>query len=234
MISLEILLFPSDPEHMSLIPRFPSVLTLAPIALLALCTARFATAQTPTEVVISKIDDQLVTAPAINFSYSGRALNTPVSPSRKWLEIETTFGWQSTSGTDFYTDDLTVSYYVLLNNPSAKYPQGALLTGQTTLSSIPAKSLDPKNGELKTVIYVSSRSLERLFGGKVPSDINAAVKDIGVTFSKQGQVVAQKSMKSAGGAWWPQLQQVPGYLLNKADTPFASLNWDYYEAVKKP
>ena len=70
MISLEILLFPSDPEHMSLIPRFPSVLTLAPIALLALCTARFATAQTPTEVVISNLKQHFL----YNYKYSSNEI----------------------------------------------------------------------------------------------------------------------------------------------------------------
>lgn len=209
----------------------PSFQRFFPVALL-LATAGFSLAQVPSEVAISKVEAQLVTAPAINFSYTGRSLSTPVSPSKKWMEIETTFAWQPLSGTDFYSDDLTVNYYVLLNNISPKYPQGALLTGQTTLSGVPAKSLDPKNSELKTVIYVSSRNLERLYGGKVPSDINSAVKDIGVTISKQGQVVAQKSLHGTVG-WWPQFQPAPGFLLNKADTPFAPLNWDYYEAVKK-
>jgi hypothetical protein len=97
--------------------------------------------------------------------------------------------------------------------------------------------LDQKNGELKTAIYVSPRNLERLFinkpGDRVPSDETSAIVDIGVTISKQGQVIASKSFKAASGIWWPQYQQTPGFLLNKSETPFAPLNWDYYEAVKK-
>lgn len=193
-----------------------------------LLTGHLSVAQTGSEVTISKVDAQLVTAPAI--SYSGAP--SKVVPSKKWMEIETTFAWQPLSGTDLYSDDLTVNYYVLLNNISLKYPQGALLTGQTEIYGVPARSLDPKNSELKTVIYLTPRQLERLFGGKPPSDINSAVKDIGVTISKQGQVVAQKSLHGTVG-WWPQFQQTPGYLLNKPDTPFAVLNWDYYEAVRK-
>jgi len=187
-------------------------------------------AQANSEVIVSKIEPQLVTAPAI--SYSGAP--SKVLPSKKWAEIETTFAWQPLNPAEKYTDDLMVNYYVLLNNKSPLYPQGALLTGQTALSSVPAKSLDPANSQLKTVIYISPRTLERLFAGKAPMDVNSAITDIGVTFSKQGQVVFQKSLRSTSGAWWPQFQQVPGYLLNKGDTPFASLNWDYYEAVKKP
>ena len=212
----------------SLISPFRWLLLIA----FSLTTGHVSFAQTSPEVLISKVDAQLVTAPAITFSYTGRSLNNPVSPSKKWLEIETTFSWQPLSGTDLYSDDLTVNYYVLLNNPSIKYPQGTLLTGETTLSSIPAKSLDSKNSELKSVIYVSSRSLERFFGGKVPSDVNSAVKDIGVTISKSGQVDAQKSLHGTVG-WWPQFQKTSGFLLNKSETPFAALNWDYYETVKK-
>ena len=194
-----------------------------------LTTGHLSVAQTGSEVLISKVDAQLVSAPAI--SYTGAP--SKVSASKKWMEIETTFAWQPLGGTDLYTDDLTVNYYVLLNNIGPKYPQGALLSGQTALSGVPAKSLDPRNGELKTVIYLSPRNLERLFGGKPPMDINSAVKDIGVTISKQGQVVFQKSLHGSVG-WWPQFQQTPGFLLNKPETPFAALNWDYYEASKKP
>ena len=200
-------------------------------ALLLFAASHCAVAQTDTEaVVISKVDVHLVTAPAI--SYSGAP--SKLVASKKWMEIETTFAWQPLSGTDFYSDDLTVDYYVLLKNPSIKYPEGALLTGKTALSGVPAKSLDQKNGELKTVIYLSPRQLERLFNGRPPSDENSAVNDIGVTISKQGKVIAQKSLHGNLG-WWslPKYQQTPGFLLNKSETPFAALNWDYYEAVKK-
>lgn len=193
------------------------------------CTASLLHAQQTPEAAISKVEAQLVMAPAISFSGPPSKVVQP----KKWMEIETTFSWQPLNPQEKYSDDLTVNYYVLLNNQGQQYPQGALLTGQTALSSVPARSLDPKNGELKTVIYVAPRGLERLFGGKAPSDVNSAVRDIGVTISKQGQVVSQKSLKGSTQAWWPQFQPVSGYLLNKAETPFAPLNWDYYEAVKK-
>jgi hypothetical protein len=213
------------------LPKRHTLLALRTLMVsIVICGTTIAKAQTASEVIVAKIDPQLVTAPAINYT----GATSKVVPSRKWAEIETTFSWQPLNPAEKHTDDLTVNYYVLLNNKSTQYPQGALLTGQTALSSVPSKSLDPGNAQLKTVVYISPRSLERFFGGKAPTDMNSAITDIGVTFSKQGQVVAQKSLKSAGGAWWPQFQHVPGFLLNKPDTPFAPLNWDYYEAVKKP
>jgi len=176
--------------------------------------------------VISKIEPAIVTTPVI--SYSG-ATQKPSRP-KSWMEIEVTFSWQPTgpmNPTDKYADDIVLDYYVLLSNKSSSSPQGTLLTGQITHISVPAMQND-----LKSVMYVSPRTLERLFDGKIPSSASSAIVDIGVTISRQGEVVAQKSLKSAG-VWWPQYQKTSGYLLSKNETPFASLNSDYYEAVKK-
>lgn len=181
-------------------------------------------AQGAGEVTISKVEPQIVNTPAISYSGATQKATRP----KNWLEVEVSFTWQPRSATDKYTDDLTVNYYVYLNNKSALYPQGALLTGQTALTSVQARQND-----LKTVVYVSGKALDRLFDGKAPTSATTAVTDIGVTISKGGQVVAEKSLHG-NGAWWSQLQQVPGYLLAKQDTPFAPLNWDYYEQVKKP
>jgi len=93
-------------------------------------------------------------------------------------------------------------------------------------------SVPAMQNDLKSVMYVSPRAMERFFAGKIPSSAASAIVDIGITISRQGQIVAQKSLKSPG-AWWPQYQKTSGFLLNKNETPFASLNTDYYEAVKK-
>lgn len=189
-------------------------------------------AQATNEATIAKVDAALITAPIL--SYSGAPAKN--LPSKKWLEAEVTFNWQPAqpkTQADLYSDDLTVNYYILLNNKSQQYPQGQLVTGQSALSGVPSKSLDPRNGELRSVVYLSPRVMERLFGGKSPTDINSAVVDIGVTISKQGEVIAMKSFKSSQGAWWTQLQPSTGYVLNKSETPFAPLNWDYYEQTKK-
>jgi hypothetical protein len=84
---------------------------------------------------------------------------------------------------------------------------------------------------MNSVMYVSPRTLERFFGGKTPNNITAAVVDVGVTITKQGQLVAEASWQGRG-QWWLNYQQVSGYVLNKSETPFAPLAWDYYEAIK--
>lgn len=179
---------------------------------------------------ISKIDAQLVSAPAISYSGApGKAF-----PSKKWMEIETTFSWYPPQNSKvWYSDDLVFHYYVLLNNAGAQYPKGALLYGKTALSSVPAAYLDPRDKSLKTVIYISPRSLERLFNGAPPAYVGSAVTDIGVTITEHGQVIAQRSLRGSTANWWDSLEQVRGVLMNKYETPFAPLNWDYYETVKR-
>ena len=180
-------------------------------------------AQANTEFTITKIDPQIVTTPAVTYSGATQKATRP----KNWMEVEVTFSWLPRMTTEKFSDDVTFNYYVLLSNKSVAFPQGTLLTGQVTHTSLPAKQND-----LKTVMYLSPRSMERLFDGKIPASASAAIVDIGVTISRQGQVVAEKSLKG-NGQWWPQYQQTAGYLLNKSETPFASLNSDYYEAVKK-
>ena len=196
-------------------------LFLLVFSLLSMVTG--ASAQTVAEFQITKIEPAIVTTPMI--SYSG-ATQKPGRP-KSWMEIETTFTWHPRLATQKFSDDVVFNYYVLLANRSAAFPQGTMLTGQVTHTSIPANQ-----SELKTVMYVSPRSMERFFDGKIPSSVSSAIVDIGITASIQGQVVAQQSLKGTG-TWWPQYQQTTGFLLNKSETPFASLNSDYYEPVKK-
>jgi hypothetical protein len=196
---------------------------LTPLASLLLGSLSLS-AQNSGGFTISKIEPAIVTTPAI--SYSGASLKS--SHPKNWMEIEVSFGWQpSPPPAEKYADDIVLDYYVLLANKSAATPQGTLLTGQVTHMSVPAMQND-----LKSVMYVSPRAMERFFAGKIPSSAASAIVDIGITISRQGQIVAQKSLKSPG-AWWPQYQKTSGFLLNKNETPFASLNTDYYEAVKK-
>jgi len=208
-------------------PTLPQLLKrlFNPCAFLLFCSLSLHS-QNTTGFVISKIEPAIITTPAI--SYSG-GTQKPSRP-KNWLEIEVTFGWQPTgpmTAADKYADDIVVDYYVLLSNKSSSSPQGTLLTGQVTHTSVSAMQND-----LKSVMYLRPRTLERLCDGKPPSSTSSSIVDIGVTISRQGQLVAQKSLKSAG-VWWPQYQKTSGYLLSKNETPFASLNSDYYEAVKK-
>lgn len=176
-----------------------------------------------TEFQIVGITPDLVTTPEYSISYGPK--NKKVAKNKDFVELEVSFDWQPKAKDPQFLDDLTVTYYVLLNNKGKEYPKGALLAGSVTHAAIPqAKGLH-------SVMYISPRTLERFFDGKTPTTVSAAIIDVGVTITKQGQLVAEKSWKGKG-QWWSSLQQINGYVLNKSETPFAPLAWDYYEAIK--
>lgn len=191
--------------------------------LLAAGTLSIATAQPAKDFQILKITPDLATTPEYNFSYGPK--NKKVQKNKDWLEVEVSFEWQPRDQKPEFLDELTFNYFILLNNKSRENPGGTLLTGTVTHVAIPqAKGLN-------SVMYVSPRTLERFFEGKIPSTASSAITDVGVIITKQGQTVAEASWKGRG-QWWSALQQVSGYVLNKNDTPFAPLAWDYYEAIK--
>ena len=192
--------------------------------LLAVLTLSSAAAQQGSkDFEILKITPDLTITPEYNFSFGPK--NKKVQKNKDWLELEVSFSWQPKAAKPEFLDELTFNYFILLNNKNREYPQGTLLTGTVTHVAIPqAKAMN-------SVMYISPRTLERFFEGKIPTSASAAVTDVGVTITKQGQLVAEASWKGRG-QWWSALQQVGGYVLNKNDTPFAPLAWDYYEAIK--
>ena len=179
--------------------------------------------QSSKDFEILKITPDLTTTAEYSVSFGPK--NKKVPKNKEWLELEVSFSWQPKATKPEFLDELTFNYFILLNNKSRENPGGTLLTGTVTHVAIPqAKGLN-------SVMYVSPRTLERFFEGKIPSTASSAITDVGVIITKQGQTVAEASCKGRG-QWWSALQQVNGYVLNKNETPFAPLAWDYYEAIK--
>ncbi len=180
-----------------------------------------AVAQLNTEYKISKIEPNFIDSP----NYQGPNYNKRTKP-QAWLEVEVTFDWEPRAKEPKYTDELIFNYYILLKAKTQQAPNGVLLTGSVTHASI------PQGRDMHSVVYVSPRSLERFFDGKLPVNAAAAVEAVAVTISKQGQVVAEYLGGNFKSQWWTSYQQTPGFVLNKGETPFAPLAWDYYEAIK--
>jgi hypothetical protein len=94
----------------------------------------------------------------------------------------------------------------------------------------------PYGKGLHVAAFVSPQTLSRYFDGKAPINIQQAVLDVGVTISNANGVVAISSFKSAevakqGKGWWEDdsaMTKVTGRVLDKSQTPFAPLAWDYY------
>lgn len=172
---------------------------------------------------IKKIEPALVHSPEVtvgNYRKSGS------NRAAQWLEIDVTLDLPlpDKNGPKF-ADEITVNYYILLNNRDAsKDGKQTLLTGSVSHSDV----LYDKG--LHVSAFVSPQTLLRFFDGKSPNNPMQAVFDIGVSVSVNGTVIAQRSWKGDKG-WWENtapFNEVSGRILAKDATPFAHLFWDYY------
>lgn len=200
----------------------PSKLLLPLLSLVFLGVCVPASAQINTDFRITKVESALVESPA----YTGMRYDKRGSKAQNWLEVEVAFSWEPRVKEPKYADDLTVNYYILLRAKNPQTNKNILLTGSVTHTNV------PQGKDLHSVVYVSPRTLERFFEGKLPSNPGQAVEAVGVTISNQGQIVAEHVGGNYAPQWWSSLQPNAGFVLNKSETPFAPLAWDYYETIK--
>ncbi len=129
-----------------------------------------------------------------------------------WIELEVEF-----SSNQVLTPELEFKYYLLLG--------GQCLTGDITHVNVPAGQ------SLFSVMYVPPRTVGTLLKGQPFSP--AAIQNVAVQIMKPGapQPLAEKVLKP-GPLFYRTMQQVPGMLVTKAETPFAHFWWDRYESIK--
>jgi hypothetical protein len=207
---------------------FPA--TILPALFLALCGIS-AQAQVKSEFTIKKIEPALVETPQISAGTYRKQQPSAARPT-PWLEVDVNFERDEVSKeASKFSDDLTVNFYILLNNAAiSEDKQSTLLTGSTTISDV------PYGKGLHVAAFVAPQTLARYFDGKAPTTIQQAIIDVGVTISDSTGVVAISSFKSAevakqGKGWWESesgMTKATGRVLEKSQTPFAPLAWDYY------
>ncbi len=129
-----------------------------------------------------------------------------------WLEVEVEFSATAPAA------EVAFHYDFLIG--------GRLLTGDQTVVDVqPGQSLF-------TSVYVAPRTLSTLLKGQ-PLTVNT-LQNARVQILRPGVAapLAAKLQKEGGGNIFATSQQIPGFVLNKAQTPFANLWWDRYETVK--
>jgi hypothetical protein len=130
--------------------------------------------------------------------------------NQRWLEVEVEF-----NAVPEWTDELTLKYYILFN--------GRLLTGEVTHVNI-------SGGLNRSVMYALPVALAR-FAGNRPLLPNI-FQNIAVQIVQGGAVKDELSLTRAPAQWFAALPPIPGFVLNKNETPFAPLYWDRYAQIK--
>lgn len=130
-----------------------------------------------------------------------------------WIEVEVEFSSTAPAA------EVAFHYNLAINNK--------LLVGDQTLEDVPAGQA------LFTVVYVSPRTLSALLKNQ-PVTVSA-LQNAQVMIQRPGVAapLAVKFLKEGGAGFFAQAQQIPGFVLNKNQTPFANLWWDRYETVKQ-
>ncbi len=156
---------------------------------------------------ITKITKDLITTP--QFSYSGAEQQRDTH--ERWLRVDVQFS----SFADF-TDELTFKYFIAMN--------GKVLTGEVTHVNVLAGK------EHFSVMYVPPHALSYVLLNRPPN--TNSVENIAVQLLQKGEVKDELSLNRARADWYTALPALPGFVLNKKETPFAPLFWDHYEQVK--
>lgn len=166
------------------------------------------------EFAIKKVDvDGSLSSPDYQLANGNAA---PKWTAQKWVKLEVTF-----EAVPDFTDELTFTYYVLFGD--------RLLVGHVNHVNI------GKGHDLHSVMYISPKAIQRLVQKKQVNMANLPITVATVTISKPGVVtpLAIGHYKNpARPDWWAAMKQEEGFLVNKSETPFAPLYWDYYEAIK--
>ncbi len=182
-------------------------LTLLLLTLVAVSLPQFAQAQAQ-EYDLKKVDVEFVLTPEYTVNPRARQVR-----SQKWMQVEATFDAKP----DF-TEDLIFNYYIYFNK--------RLFVGRVHHVTI------QKGRDLHSVAYISPNSIANILGGKqlTPS----ALENVTVTITKPGisAPLARKDWKPSVGEWWATMKAEEGFVVDKRETPFAPLSWDYYEALK--
>lgn len=209
----------------------PSPFLIAAIAVLLVGAPFAAFAQNPinSEVQIEKLLPEFVKSPSINSDFKKKSSSRPTP----WLELEVVFNRAQSPTLPKYADELTFNFYVLLNNAQmTEDRKPTMLTGTVAFTDV------AQGRGMHATAFVSPKTLERLFDGKVPGNVQQAVTDFGVTVGGPNGLVAISTLKGrvvGDKGWWDNAEAFTtkaGAILSKDKTPFAPLEWDYYEAVK--
>lgn len=159
-------------------------------------------------------------------TFSGMSKDKGFKP-KDWLEIEAKLKISLAPEPKSKTaDKITVKWYVAVKNPD-KAGTFFLLTKEVDHVNVPLEE------DIYCSVYLSPASIKRLTGSDKGG--KGAVEYVGFEVLVNGEKKAEETDKGKAG-WWntasdkiSRSDAVP--LLNKTETPFATLWWDRYAEV---
>ena len=186
---------------------------------LALLSALMAAGQDRVQVRILKMDLKTVRTP--RFPENS---NPEASSLYEWLQVYVEY--ETSGARRGWADEVTIDWAVLVRPSNNSKP---LLLRQTSAY------IDVEDGKHRAVVYVRPGFVRRHCDTKTPNKSHfAAYAEISVDGKRLAREDYSRSNQPKN--WWnakePDVRMVDNELLLPADTPFASMDYDYYEAPK--
>lgn len=151
-----------------------------------------------------------------DFQYNVRGVSTRRDGRRDWLQLSTEFDQDLP-----WLDELTITYYVVLNADERNFPTGAplvnMFTGSVTYQNI-------RRGRHRSTMFLDPNTLER-FGR--PSAV-------AVVYNVQGRPAggSVQPQATAESRWWTTQTPHSIRLLNRSETPWALIEIEQFQTIK--
>lgn len=151
-----------------------------------------------------------------DFQYNVRGVSTRRDGRREWLQLSAEYDQDLP-----WLDELTVTFYVVLNADQQNFAAGAplvnMFTGSVTYQNI-------KRGRHRSTMFIDPNTFER-FGS--PSAI-------AVVFNVQGRPAGGdvQPQSTAASRWWTTQTPHSIPLLNRSETPWAMVEIEQFNTIK--
>lgn len=175
---------------------------------------RGAAAEPSTYLTVRGVKFDAVNTP--EFSVDVRGASTRRGGRREWLQLTTEYDMALP-----WLDELTVTFYVVLNADARNFPAGAplvnMFTGSVTYQNI-------KQGRHQSTMFLDPNTLERY--GR-PSAV-------AVVFNVQGRPAGGSVEPQSTGAsrWWTTQTPHSIPLLKRNETPWSLVEIEYFNTIK--
>jgi hypothetical protein len=183
--------------------------TLLAFSLLAFAVSGLSARAQMADFVIKKVDVDFVPTP--EYQVNPNPIRN-MGPQKKWAKIDVTF-----EAIPDYTEEVVINYYALLFDH--------LLVGRVNHVNV------SRGRDLHSVMFISPQALEKITRGNKGLN-KTSFTNIAVTVGTAPNLSVANFKPGARGEWWTTMKAEDGFLLNKSETPFAPLGWDFYEASK--
>jgi hypothetical protein len=173
-----------------------------------------------TQIKINKLEFGKVPTPY----FRDATTHSSAKSERQWLQVFLEF--ESQGGRKGWADQITVEWALLVRPPDAK----PMLLKESTVY------VDVEAGKNRVATFVRPNFIRRYCDTKTPNESHFAAY---VEISVDGRVLARQEYNRSNQPknWWrakePDVRLVADELVPLEDTPFAQLDYDFYEHPKR-